>query len=192
MNFGNIQQNFQFDAPNPGNQQPMLYEVGRVINGCAYVPYCQSCISMFKNSGGISFSFTGCAMASFVYNRYTYITHICLLGPENPMDCRNLWNYNVQRHIFTNVRLFYPASPFLLLRFQQECIRRGIFIPEKKLNICGYIDPLTQDAYSALIDLENHMVLFEEQHNPHKGQNAIIGNQHIGTTFQRQVLNAQY
>ena len=189
MDFRHIE-NFPFHIPSNGNGREVEY--GYNFNGISSVPYATGKIVMYSSTGGISFDFSGCAMATFIYHNIRHIAHIFLQGPDNDNDCRDFWNERINNHIYTDVRLFYPASEFLLTLMTNLCIGRGYMRPDHHLTICGYINPDNSRVYSALIDLDNHQVLFEEEHRPHENNNAIIGNVKITTSIRGRTATEYY
>ena len=84
------------------------------IDGVEYVPYSESHIVLYPVDGGISFSFSGCAMAYFTVDGFANIAHICLTGAGNEYDCRDIWNEKVNSGEYQNVKLFYPATDSLM------------------------------------------------------------------------------
>lgn len=145
------------------------------IDGVEYVPYSESHIVLYPVDGGISFSFSGCAMAYFTVDGFANIAHICLTGAGNEYDCRDIWNEKVNSGEYQNVKLFYPATDSLMGLLCSEYEKRKKQVPPDKLfNICGYISPDDQHCYSALIDLERKCVIAEEEHQPYNGSAACL------------------
>ena len=147
---------------------------GFCFNGVCYVPYSQSNIVLCSASEGISFSFTGCAMAYFEKAGKPYIAHISLDSCKE-YDCRELWNVKVLAKEYQNPRLFYPASDRLLKSLYDIASKMRYSDGfEKHLNICGYINFDEQLFYSALIDFDGECVLAEESHYPFEGDYALL------------------
>ena len=124
---------------------------GCQLQDTSVVKYRQGLISYYSknnNSIGISFEFSGCAMAQFSYLDQTYIAHISLHQRGSAYDTRLFWNAFLQKIVnkglgsrYTDFKLFRP--------FDQTA---EVLIINHGLNFdcCGIID-LQGNCYSAIV-----------------------------------------
>lgn len=130
------------------------------IYGCqlpytSIVKYDQGFISYYEksnNSIGVSFEFSGCAMAQFSYLDKTFIAHISLHPPGNVYDTRNNWNLFLRKIV--NHSLGNRYKDFILFKpFDNTAL---VIMSNHGINYdcCGIIDQ--QDVcYSAVISKTN-------------------------------------
>lgn len=115
------------------------------------VRYSQGAITCYEkeqNCIGLSFEFTGCAMAQFSYADKTYILHISLHGPRHVYDMRNQWNIFLDKiatkslgRKFHDFKLFKPFDQTALVLLRNHGLN---------YDCCGIID-INGDCYSALV-----------------------------------------
>ena len=130
------------------------------IYGChlpntSVVKYRQGEISYYSkknNSIGISFEFSGCAMAQFSYLDQTYIAHISLHQRGNAYDAGSYWNAFLEKIVnnglgsrYTNFKLFKPFDQ------TAETIIRNHGL---NYDCCGIIDQ-QGICYSAIVSKIN-------------------------------------
>lgn len=168
-----IRSSFIYKSSKPFTLTTPIPQIGNkkfVFNGChlsnlTIVGYkAQTIVCGQLNSTshyGVSFEFSGCAMAKFLdYSNNPYVCHIYLNRGESG-DCRDLWNIFIDKCRFdlANVVIFKPYTPLMKKLYAHFCDCNI------KTTVCGVICP-NGDCYSLLIRKDNFWILYCEKVTP--------------------------
>ena len=145
-------------------------EHGKEFNLITYVGHIpeSNCYYKLGKKGGISFDFSGCAMAMYTKNDQKYVAHISVLNRSTDENIKE-WNKLVTNKEINEIKLFYPAPDIAqdlkieLLEKNKHPVPRN---PEYPYNVCGYIDE-NGNCYSAIVNLEEKKVIYEFTHIPY-------------------------
>lgn len=140
--------------------------LGCQLTNTSIVAYRQGYISYYEknnNSIGISFEFTGCAMAQFSYFNRTFIAHISLhLPPGHPYDTRHYWNLFLWGIANSGLRNGY--RDFILFKPFDDTALVIIRNHGRNYSCCGIIDQQNV-CYSAVISKTNSEAIQMWQRN---------------------------
>ena len=106
---------------------------------------------------GISFGFSGCAMAYFIFNGNAYIAHIYLSGHGDPYDCGDVWNnfISTNKGSIKEYVIFRPNSGNRLLDYMRkhssECRNSVVGIITSRLHCYSIV---TDKNYKPLYMIE--------------------------------------
>lgn len=159
-----------YESPSPYNiqyQNTAFRYMGIMINTAKIVIFEGSRIticSLRRDDYGVSFQFTGCAMAKFKYQGIPYICHIALTGVGNVDDCRILWKkfLNENRNSITDLVMFKPNRNMPLHNLKIE-------------NVCGVITPDHQ-CYSFIVNNTNYIAKHDTSMEPLCDVNNLTDN----------------
>ena len=103
--------------------------------------------------GGISFQFTGCALAQFSHFGRKYIAHISLHEVNSIYDTRRDWNSFLQNILDNNIQAQFVN--FILFRPFDETAKILSIKYYPNGNCCGIIDS-QNNCFSAILDKTNN------------------------------------
>ncbi|MEG2181296.1 MAG: hypothetical protein RRZ66_12110 [Bacteroidales bacterium] len=168
-----LRSTFQYKSSNPFSltiPRPSIGEKEFIFNGChlsnltliGYQPQKIVCGQLNSTSHyGVSFEFTGCAMARFLdYSNNPYICHIYLSGDS--ADCKILWKEFIDKcgYDLIYMTIFKPYTPTIKKLYEYIC-KSEIF----RTTVCGVICP-NGDCYSLLMRSDDFWIIYCEKVTP--------------------------
>lgn len=168
-----IRSSFRYKSSEPFTLTTPIPQEGNknfVFNGChlsnltivGYQPQKIVCGQLNSISHyGVSFEFSGCAMAKFIdFANKSYVCHIYLNSGESG-DCRELWKSFIDKCSFDlmDVVIFKPYTPLMKKLYMHfyDC--------NIKTTVCGVICP-DGECYSLLMRRDNFWIIYCEKVTP--------------------------